>query len=445
MARAAGRSETASACRGSLASAVSFLKQRETLLDPARVDGVFASHGHRWRDRDLPPAETMELFVRQIVAGNAPCAEVRAWRDGAFTAPAYCQARLRLPLPAVRELTQSAITLMQDAARSERAARSGGGGRWRDHRTFHVDGTGFSMPDTPELQDAFGQPGMQKKGCGFPVAHLLVLFDADTGIALEAHPAPLRTHDLKHIQTIHAHLAETDVLIGDKAFGSWAHLALLQAKGMHGVFPLHQRRKVTGGHRFDRIETWARPKACPAWADREAYEALPEGVRVRVIRRPVSRGPGRRSLSVTLVTTLLDAEAYPADEIVTLAAGRWNAETNLRHLKTTLKLDVLRCQSLPGVLRELAVILLVYNLVRATMLKAGARQGVPASRISFADALRFIRWSSVDADLYDLIVNPDRPGRIEPRAVKRRNDKFVRMTQPRDVLRKRLETQAKAV
>ena len=104
---------------------------------------------------------------------------------------------------------------------------------------------------------------------------------------------------------------------------------------------------------------------------------------------------------------------------------------------------MLRCQSLPGVLRELAVILLVYNLVRAIMLKAGARQGVPANRISFADALRFFRWSSLDAELYDLIVNPDRPGRIEPRAVKRRNDKHLRMTQPRNVLRKRLKKQAK--
>lgn len=422
----------------SVAWAVSFLKQQESFFDSAQVEAVFASHGHRWRDRELPPAETMELFVRQVVAGNVPCAEVRALREGAFTATAYCQARQRLPVPAVWEVMET-ITAGLGAAD---AAASDEPGRWRGHRIFHTDGTGFSMPDTPELQNAFGQPGMQAKGCGFPVAHLLVLFDAATGMVIKAHPAPLRTHDLNGIEQVHMHMAEGDVLIGDKAFGSWAHLAILQGKKTHGIFPLHQRRKTEDGACFDRLEMWARPAARPAWMKPEAYAKLPEQITVRVIRRRVAR-KGRRALTVTLATTLLDRDAYPADEVVALAGGRWEAETNFRHLKITLELDVLRCKSLAGVLRELAVIVLVYNLVRSIMSKAAGRQGVDTRRISFADALRYIRWSTADSALYDLIVNPNRPGRLEPRAIKRRKERYTRMTQPRTTLRKLLAKQGK--
>jgi hypothetical protein len=421
----------------SMSGAVAFLKDRSSLLDAGAVQSVFAAHEHRWRDRDLPPDQTMEWFVRQVVAGNVPCQEVRCLADGQFTASAYCQARSRLPVAAVWDLTRR-VTAQLAGIGDDQC-------RWRGHRTFHVDGTGFSMPDTPELQNCFGQPGMQKKGCGFPVAHLLTLFDAATGMVIEAHPAPLRTHDLTDITHVHPHLAEGDVLIGDKAFGSWAHLALLQIRGVHGLFPLHQQRRTNGGQCFDRVERWPKPPACPRWMAKEDYAALPEQITVRLIRRRVNRGRGRRPLTVTLATTLLDARTYSADDVVALAASRWNAETNLRHLKSTLKLDVLRCKSVAGVLRELAVIVLAYNLVRQVMLRAAARQGVEVDRLSFADALRLVRWTKVDAVLHDVVVNPHRPGRLEPRAVKRRVDKYVRMTKPRALLRKSLGIQGNSL
>jgi hypothetical protein len=421
----------------SIAGAVAFLKDQDSLLDGQQVQRIFAAHGHCWRDRELPPALTMELFIRQVVAGNVPCQEVRCFGEGRFTASAYCQARSRLPAQAVWDL---AARITAEVAGIDGEA---GTSRWRGHRTFHVDGTGFSMPDTPALQEFFGQPGMQAKGCGFPVAHLLTLFDSATGMLTAAHPAPLRTHDLADIRHIHQHLSPTDLLIGDRAFGSWAHLALLQAQGMHGVFPLHQHRKSDGDACFDRIEHWPKPKVCPQWMDPAQYAALPRQIPVRVIRRRVRRGRGRRPISLTLCATLLNRHAYPADEIVALAASRWDAETNLRHLKTTLKLDVLRCKSVMGVLRELAVIVLVYNLVRRVMLNAAHQQGVPIARVSFTDALRLIRWTGVDARLYTLVVNPHRPGRIEPRVVKRRHDKYDRMTRPRRTLQKELEKQRK--
>jgi len=420
----------------SIAGAVSILKRQKRplqILEPRVIRGIFRQYGHVWRDRVLEPATTMELFVRQILEGNVACARVRQIADGAFTASAYAQARSRLPAAAVwataREVTNQVHAL--------------GPRLWLGHRTLLVDGTGFSMPDTPELQAAFGQPGMQNPGCGFPVAHLLVLFDAATGMVLEAWPAALRTHDLKDIARVHEHLRPGDVLLGDEAFSSWAHLAMLQGMEVHGVFPMHHARTPLDGDCFDRIERWPKRKVKPVWLTPEQYDALPEEIPVRVIRRRV-RVPGcKQRRTITLVTTLLDRRKYPARQVTELARIRWDAETDLRHLKTTLKLDVLKCKSVTSVLKELAVVILTYNLVRAIMLRAATRQGTEIGRISFADALGWLSRADATARLYDLIINPKRGRRSEPRVVKRRNDKYPRMTRPREPLRKALENQAR--
>jgi hypothetical protein len=421
----------------SIAGALSVLKRQKRplqILQPGVIRELFRQCGHTWRDRMLEPATTMELFTRQILEGNVACARVRQMADGQFTASAYAQARARLPAAAVWR-TAREVTAQVNSHRQP---------RWNGHRTLLVDGTGFSMPDTPELQAAFGQPGMQKPGCGFPVAHLLVLFDAATGMALEAWPAPLRTHDLKDIARVHEHLRAGDVLLGDEAFGSWTHLAMLQGMGVHGVFPMHHARTPLDGDSFDRIERWPKPNVKPVWITPQQYAALPEVITVRLIRRRV-RVPGRKQRrTITLVTTLLDRRRYPARQIVELAAARWQAETDLRHLKITLKLDVLRCKTVTGIVKELAAMILVYNLVRAVMLRAAARQGTPVRRISFADALGWLNRADATATLYDLIVNPQRQRRSEPRVVKRRIDKYPRMTRPREQLRKSLKYQAHA-
>jgi hypothetical protein len=416
----------------SIAASVRMLKERAVILNHQWVDQVCSRHGHLWRDRELPPGVTLELFLRQVMEGNCSCQEVRLLGEapGSFTGSAYCQARARLPAKAVWEVVREATG--QFSGWQEKDSR------WHGHRTFHVDGTGFSMPDTPELQASFGQPGMQKKGCGFPVAHLLVLFDAQTGLVLEAYPGPLRTHDLKDIARVHPHLSAGDVLVGDKAFGSWGHLAMLAKAGVHGLFPMHQKRRREGKS-FDRIERWAKPQSVPAWMTAEEYAALPEQITVRVVRQQVKRGKGWRPVEVTLVTTLLDPKAYPADELVGLGRGRWDAETNFRHLKITLGLDVLKCRTLDGVLKELAMFVLAYNVVRVVMIKAAERQGTTADRISFKDTLAWLCRMGVEAELKDLIRVPCRPGRREPRAIKRRNDNYARMTQPRAVMRKELK------
>ncbi len=423
----------------SIARSLQRIKNRslalEGVLEPDAAERVFREHGHEWRERELPPATTLDLFIRQVIDGNVSCGAVRHGADEAFTGGAYCQARSRLPLAGITGVCMT-------AARQVRVAyESDGPPLWHGHRTFHVDGTSFSMPDTPALQQTFGQPGGQKPGCGFPVAHLLVSFDAATGMLLDAVPAPMRTHDLRDVRWIHRHLNTGDVLIGDKAFGSWAHMAMLQQAGLHGVFPLHQRRPTCGAS--DRIERWPKPPLKPAWMSGQEFDALPNELKVRVVRRTIHRR-GFRPMTVHLVTTLLDEQTYPAEELIELGRDRWFAELNIRHLKTTMGLDVLKCKSVDGVLKELAVFCLVYNLVRAVMLDASSAQGVSVDRISFADALAHLRHGRGMSTPVRLMTNPLRPTRREPRAIKRRPKEYDRLNRPRDQMRKALKYQEKA-
>jgi hypothetical protein len=276
--------------------------------------------------------------------------------------------------------------------------------------------------------------------------------------------SPLRTHDLADTPHLHPHLRPGDILIADTAFGSYFHLAALQKQGALGVFPSHQarivnfragRRHVPPGQkrrtgqptsrwirklgRDDQLVEYGKPQRCPSWMTRAQYDAAPPSIIVREIRRVIHR-QGFRPRTIVIVTTLLDPAAYPAEEIVALLGERWNVETHLRHLKTTMNLEILRCQSVQGVLKELWTFILIYNLTRLIMMEAARRQNVPLKRISFADALYWMRYAQPGDDLPDLIVNPDRPGRVEPRALKRRPKPYPLLTQPRQEMRKALKS-----
>ena len=185
-------------------------KQVAQVLEPAQILAVCREAGYRFRKRLLDPVTTIHLFVIQILNGNFAIARLKDFTQRVFTEAAYCKARCRLPLLVLQTLLQRVATAFRPALDEH--------GRWRGHRTFHVDGSSFSMPDTPELQKEFGQPGAQKPGCGFPVAHLLTLFHAGTGFLLKVLAAPLRTHDMDQVAHVHPELQAGDVLIGDRAF-----------------------------------------------------------------------------------------------------------------------------------------------------------------------------------------------------------------------------------
>ena len=428
----------------------------EQLLEPTQIVAVCREAGYHWRKRLLDPITTIRLFVLQILNGNLAVARLPEFTRKVFSEAAYCKARGRLPLRVLQALLQRVGTALQPAMNEST--------RWHGHRTFHVDGSAFSMPDTPQLQKHFGQPGCQRAGCGFPVAHLLTLFHAGTGFLLKVLPAPLRTHDLAQAELMHPELEEGDVLIGDRAFCSFAHLALLLERKLHGVFRAHQKQLIDfrpgrayrkpGQHRKykkglpssrwlkrlgvkDQLVEYFKPGRRPDWMASKRYALLPTSFVVRELRYQVPRR-GLRTRQVTLVTTLLDPECYPASELAELYRQRWQIETNLRHLKQTMHMDVLHCKTLPGVLKELTMFALVYNLVRSVMYAAAQRQNVAVDRISFADALGWLMHVQPGRRLRKLKVNPARPGRLEPRAVKRRPKEFDRLTQPRKVLRKRM-------
>lgn len=374
------------------------------VLDPAQIAAVCREAGYHFRRRVLDPVTTIHLFVIQILNGNFAIARLKDFTNRVFSEAAYCRARARLPLKVLQ-------TLLQRVAAAFRSTMDDHG-RWHGHRTFHLDGSSFSMPDTPELQKEFGQPGNQRPGCGFPVAHLLTLFHAGTGFLLKVLAAPLRTHDMNQVALLHPELQEGDVLIGDRGFCSYVHFALLLARKVHGVFRAHQQLIInfrpgrpcngpgSGRHRKglpcscwlrrlgvrDQLVEYFKPKLCPAWMSREEFAALPPSLTLRELRYRVE-ARGCRTREVTLVTTLLDPHQYPAQDLADLYGQRWQIEINLRHLKQTMKMDVLHCETVAGVLKELTVFALVYNLVRTVMHAAAIRQEVPVERISFADAL----------------------------------------------------------
>jgi len=428
-------------------------------LEPDTIFRLCRAARYRWRQRVLDPVATIHLFVLQILHGNTACSHLPHLAKKRFTPSAYCQARARLPLKIFQKLLNNVGQALQ--AVTDQAEH------WRGHRVFLLDGTGFSMPDTPELQKEFGQPSAQKPGCGFPVAHMLLLFHAGTGLLRQVLTAPLRTHDMSRASAMHPELCEGDVLLGDRGFCSFAHLALLFLRNLHGLFRAHQNllidftpfrphvelgqgkkaskgmpRSRWLGHfgASDQVVEWFKPEQRPAWMTAEQYASLPAFLVLRELRYRIGHA-GFRTQEITLVTTLLDPERYPAQSLAELYGMRWRVETNLAHLKRTMKMDVLRCETVAGVQKELTMFALVYNLVRVVMLEAARRQGVAVERISFIDALRWLSTATPDEEFPRLIVNPHRPNRVEPRLTKRRPKEYRWLMQPRSVARNELLTQ----
>ena len=443
--------------RASIAQIVEQFKQtwcRE--LEDEAIRQAVSETGHVWRDRKLNPVTTVRLFLLQVLYGNVACNFVPRLARKNVTGSGYCEARARLPLKALETLLSRATAKMAECARES--------GLWLGHRLFLLDGSSFSMPDTDELREHFGQSGGQAPGCGFPTAHWLALVHFGSGLFQKALASPLRTHDMSSGVRLHGELRAGDVVLGDRAFCSFAHLALLVSGGIHAVFRAHQklivdftpgRAHVASRHaraaekgrprsrwisqlgRQDQIVEWFRPSQRPSWMSAETFASLPAALRVRELRYEIAR-PGFRVRQVTLITTLLDAQLYTAEQLAEAYGLRWQIETRFAQLKTTMKMDVLRCKTVRGVMKEVTMFLLVYNLVRMTMQEAARRQQVPVERISFVDALRWLATAEPGDELPELVLNPHRPERVEPRVRKRRPKEYDLMRRPRDELRKAL-------
>jgi hypothetical protein len=413
-----------------------FKKNWQT-FESETIDGICRELGMTWRERVLDPCRTVQLFLLQVAYGNTACTHLRHLANLNFSAAAYCRARKRIALSVFERLLERLNERSRADAGSQR--------RWNGHRVYFVDGSTFTMPDTQELKRHFGQPTGQEKSGGFPVAHFLALLHQGTGLIKKVVPGPLFTHDLANAYRLHPQLQKDDVLLADRAFCSFAHIALLARSGIHAVMRLHQMRPqnikrktfankqtvrlVKAIGRKDQLLAWLKPGSCPKWMSQKDYAMMPCQLLVRQLTYGVSPR-GFRTTQVVVVTTLLCPKEYPLEAVSNLYGQRWQIETNLRHLKTTMGMDQVHCKTVAGVLKELMAFCVVYNLIRLVMLQAAHAQGLAPERISFVDPLRWL-VSASGTQLVPLVVIPLRKNRFEPRLVKRRPKQYKLLRLPR--------------
>jgi hypothetical protein len=421
-------------------------RQFHEVLSPTVILHVCQEHQYHFRRRVLGPVETLVAFCLQVMHGNVACLALRHWLGPTVTDSAYCQARQRLPL----QIYQALVRRVSEGLGLEVQAE-----RWKGRRVLLVDGSTFSMPDTAELQAHFGHPSGQKDGCSFPVAGLLVMVHWTTGLIVDLCTMPWRDHEQSKIGDLHGRLQAGDVLVADRGFCSYGHIVRLALRGVDVVFRIHQRQIVdfTPGRvhavgkkerqrglprsrwvravgQTDQIVVWTKPQNCPTYLSREQWTAFPAEVTVRELRYRVETA-GYRTREITLVTTLLEAETFSSQDLAGLYLLRWRIELNFRDLKTTMGLEVLKCKTVNGILKELYVFALIYNMVMAIRFRVAQRMGLCPARLSFVDTLRHVcvhGWTVPET----LVINPERPGRWQPRVVKRRAKPHPLMTKPRN-------------
>lgn len=413
---------------------------------------VTEAHLPEHRERLYPPTVTLAMFLRQALAADGSCQRaVNGWAASrsvegltpqSVRTGGYCRARGRLPLSMLQALTGESGRLL-----SERALK---GWRWRDRHVKLLDGTGISMPDTRLNQAAFPQPACQAEGVGFPLARLCTVHCLASGAVLAAATGPFRGaghSELDLSRTLLGALNANDVLLADALYANYWFVADLLAAGVDIVLRQHGSRRTDfrRGERLavrDHRVSWEKPAGVPAWMSRERYRAYPQQLRLREVQ------VGGR----IIVTSLLDARDTPKQALGSLYAQRWHIELDLRCIKTTLGMEVLRCRSPAMIEKELWAHLLAYNLIRLLMAQAAAQYGTTPRQISFKHTVQL--WSEITtrtvpcatdqgaslATLLRLIVQVPvghRPRRSEPRARKRRPKSFPWLKVPRHVARQR--------
>ncbi len=364
----------------------------------------------------------------------------------------YCRARAKLSEKVIRRLACDV------AAGCERGARR----RWLWHRRHVklVDGSTVSMPDTAENQDVYPQHGAQKEGLGFPIARIVVLLSLATAMASDMAIGPYQgkeTGETSLFRELLERLDRSDIVLADRYYCSYFMICLLIELNVDFVVRLHQKRTADfrQGQRLgkgDHVVVWVRPPR-PEWMDVETYQRMPETIKVREVDVQVSQ-PGFRVESLVVVTTLVDAKKYTKEDLAELYHKRWLAELDIRAIKCTLGMDVLRCKTPEMVHREIWTCLLTYNLIRKTILEAASREGLGPRQLSFTAAMQKIAASYQTLVLVDEATASqlieihlkhlaghevgNRPDRVEPRAIKRRPKKQALLTKPRNEARAEL-------
>ena len=382
--------------------------------------------------------------VARVVVMMASLGRVVSGNTGA-----YCRARAKLPEVALRRLVSNVARKCEDELPAEWL--------WCGRRVQLIDGTTHSMPDTPENQAEYPQHGSQKKGLGFPILRLVTVLSFATGMIHDwelSRYMGKETGEPALLRAMLERLTQGEVVLADRCYCSYFLIALLRERGLDVVLRLHQQRTTDfrRGQRLgkdDHRVTWSRPPK-PEWMDEATYDRMPESLEVREVQVRVTER-GFRTESLVVVTTLFDVARYSRDALTELYRQRWRAEVDLRSIKTTMGLDVLRCHTPEMVRKELAVGFLAYNLIRRHLLQAARQADCSPRELSFTAGMQQIAasWMTIwlldeatrarvlEAHLSNLAghVVGDRPDRVEPRAVKRRPKPHKLLTEPRPVAR----------
>ena len=437
------------------------------LLSAERIARIFARHNGLFGTHGVYSTAIMVWsFLGQVLRDGkeASCqsAVARIIAFCKFTGEAaptadtrnYCRARAKLSVPALRELSGEIASELEDAADENWL--------WKGRHAKLIDGFTFTMPDTEDNQAEFPQQNTQAPGCGLPIARAVAIFSLATACVLDAASGPFKGKQASEtalLRTLFDSFQSGDVVVCDRYHCSFMMIAALLKRGTDICARLHQKRKpdFRRGKRlgkYDHLITWTRPSQCPIWMDKATYDQIPETLLLREIRYHVVEN-GRRSQAMTVVTTLLD-EQYTKQDIAELYGLRWNVELDLRCIKDTLNLGHLRCKS-PAMIRcELWITMLGYNLIRTTAAGAARLHQKCPRQISFTSTCQLIlstwmltacrqldyqRLKALCQTLAEQIATckvGNRPGRIEPRVIKRRRGTYPLMQQPRQVLRDRL-------
>jgi hypothetical protein len=406
------------------------------------------------------PVTVLYLFLSQVIHPNPTLATTvesfLAWRLGQGMSPCstdtggYARARQRLPEALLSLLTRHTGKAADQAALSP--------WRWLGRTVKLFDGSTVSMPDTAKNQAAYPQSRAQAPGVGFPLARIGVLFSLSVGTVLDLgirRWAGKFQSELAMLRDMIAALDPGDVLLTDRYLCSYMEIALLQAQGVDFVGRMHAQRKIdfrrgTQLGRYDHVVAWSKPPR-PEWMTDQQYAAIPATLSIREFRYQIVR-PGYRPRTIVVATTLLSDQQYSVAEIAGLYRLRWDAEINLRSLKTMMHMDVLRGQSPEMVRKEIWAHLLAYNLIRTVIAQAAAKHGKHPRQISFTRAMRTLEAfrsplahtaSGQLAVLYEHMLEAiasheiaNRPNRLEPRQRKRRPKPYDLMTKPRPQARK---------
>jgi len=420
-----------------------------TLLKPEQT-GIMS------RRRIFSKENTFWAFLSQVLDADGGCKEVirklqayasiKGIKIPSSSTASYCTARMKLDEQMLADILDHTADSLEEMPET---------GLLNNRRVIVVDGTGVTMSDTKENQEVWPQPSSQKPGCGFPSARICACFSLESGGLLSYAIGNKKSHELLHFRQQWDTFKPGDIFLGDKGFCSYFDQASLKKKGVDSVITLARRTPVRAAKSLkvlgpnDLLIAWPRPRYTAKLSySKDAWEDLPEELPLRQIRVTVNH-PGFRTQGFYIITTLLDAEQYPAEELAELYFKRWDVELFFRDIKATMGMDVLRCRTPEMIRKEVLMHFIAYNCIRRLMYEAAEEADIKVRNVSFKGSLQALRsWEPhlnqattskaerfrLISNLYEAMTNTlvlQRPGRNEPRCVKRRPKNYQRMTAPR--------------